>query len=131
MTHEELNESIDRAEGWFSQVPHVIPEMVEAFIEEGFLSYDDLVLSLEPAQLAELSGMTEGQAEEAIAFAEEAAQRVEEEQRAAKAAAAAEADHVSTAVLVGHGASFEALATVEVGSCIGGRQPYRQAEGRN
>jgi transcription termination/antitermination protein NusA len=88
MTHEELNESIERAEGWFSQVPHVTPEMVEAFIEEGFLSYDDLVLSLEPAQLAELSGMTEDQAEEAIAFAEEAAERVEEEQRAAKAAAA-------------------------------------------
>src|SRR5262249_17689347 len=91
MTHEELNESIERAEGWFSQVPHVVPEMVEAFIEEGFLSYDDLVMSLEPAQLAELSGMTEDQAEEALAFAEEAAERVEEEQRAAKAAAAAEA----------------------------------------
>jgi N utilization substance protein A len=88
MTHEELNESIERAEGWFSQVPNVAPEMVEAFIEEGFLSYDDLVLSLEPAQLAELSGMTEDQAEEALAFAEEAAERVEEEQRAAKAAAA-------------------------------------------
>jgi N utilization substance protein A len=91
MTHEELNESIERAEGWFLQIPHVTPEMVEAFIEEGFLSYDDLMMSLEPAQLAELSGMTEDQAEEAIAFAEEAAERVEEEQRAAKAAAAAEA----------------------------------------
>ena len=91
MTHEELNESIERAEGWFSQVPNVTPEMVEAFIEEGFLSYDDLVLSLEAPQLAEMTGMTEDQAEEAIAFAEAAAERVEEEQRAAKAAAAAEA----------------------------------------
>src|SRR5262249_5578535 len=42
MTHEELNESIERAEGWFSQIPHVTPEMIEAFITEGFLSYDDL-----------------------------------------------------------------------------------------
>jgi N utilization substance protein A len=91
MTHEELNESIERAEGWFLQVPHVTPEMVEAFIEEGFLSFDDLVMSLEAPQLAELSAMTEDQAEEAIAFAEEAAERVEEEQKAAKAAAAAEA----------------------------------------
>jgi N utilization substance protein A len=99
MTHEELNESIERAEGWFLQVPHVVPEMVEAFIEEGFLSYDDLVMSMEGAQLAELSGMTEEQAEEAIAFAEEAAERVEEEQRAAKAAAAAEAP----AGTIGHG----------------------------
>ncbi len=91
MTLEELNESIDRAVNWFSEVPNVAPEMVEAFIEEGFLSYDDLVLSLEPAQLAEMTGMTEDQAEEALAFAEEAAERVEAEQKAAKEAAAAEA----------------------------------------
>src|SRR5262249_19999994 len=88
MTHEELNESIERAEGWFSQIPHVTPEMIEAFITEGFLSYDDLVMSLEAPQLAEFTGMTEEQADEALLFAEEAAERVEEEQRLAKAAAA-------------------------------------------
>jgi N utilization substance protein A len=83
MTHDELNEGIERAEGWFSQVPHVTTEMVEAFIEEGFLSYDDLTF-LEPAELAEVSGVTEEQAEEMIAFSEEASERVEEEQRIAK-----------------------------------------------
>jgi N utilization substance protein A len=83
MTHDELNEGIERAEGWFSQVPHVAPEMVEAFIEEGFLSYDDLTF-LEPAELAELSGVTEEQAEDMIAYSEEASERVEEEQRIAK-----------------------------------------------
>jgi N utilization substance protein A len=85
MTVEEYNEEIDKAVNWFSEVPGVSEEMVEAFIEEGFLSYDDLTF-LEPAQLAELSGMTEDQAEEVIAFAEEAAERVEEETRLAKAA---------------------------------------------
>jgi N utilization substance protein A len=84
MTHDELNEGIEKAEGWFSQIPEVAPELVEAFIEEGFLSYDDLTF-LEPAELAELSGLTEEQAEEVIAFAEEAAERVEEEARLAKA----------------------------------------------
>jgi N utilization substance protein A len=83
MTHEELNEGIEKAEGWFRQLPAATDELVEAFIEEGFLSYDDLTF-LEPAQLAELAGVTEDQAEEMIAFAEEAAERVEE---AAKAAA--------------------------------------------
>jgi N utilization substance protein A len=83
MTHDELNEGIERAEGWFSQVPHVTSEMVEAFIEEGFLSYDDLTF-LEPAELAELSGVTEEQAEDMIAYSEEASERVEEEQRIAK-----------------------------------------------
>src|SRR5437588_4441954 len=83
MTHDELNEGIEKAEGWFSQVPELPPELVEAFIEEGFLSYDDLTF-LEPAELAELSGLTEDQAEDIIAFAEEAAERVEEEARLAK-----------------------------------------------
>jgi len=85
MTHDELNEGIERAENWFRQVPGVSDELVEVFIEEGFLSYDDLTF-LEPAQLAELAGCTEDQAEEMIAFAEDAAARVEEETKAAKAA---------------------------------------------
>jgi N utilization substance protein A len=86
MTHDELNEGIDRAEGWFTELPNSTPEMVEAFIESGFLSYDDLTF-LEPAQLAELSGVTEEQAAEIIDYAEGAAERVEEEARIAKAAA--------------------------------------------
>jgi N utilization substance protein A len=60
---------------------------VEAFIEEGFLSYDDLTF-LEPGQLAELAGITEEQAEELVAFAEEGSERVEEETRLAKEAEA-------------------------------------------
>src|SRR5207248_11597393 len=70
-------------------VPGSTEEMVEAFIETGFLSYDDLTL-LEPAQLGELAGVTEDQAEEMIEFAEVAAERVEEEQRLAKAQEAQE-----------------------------------------
>ena len=87
MTHEELNEGIERAEGWFRQIPGVSDELVEAFIEEGFLSYDDLTF-LEPAQLAELAGVTEEQADEMIVFAEGAAEQVEEENRLAREAAA-------------------------------------------
>src|SRR4051812_42011150 len=86
MTHEELSEGIEKAVNWFSQVPAAGPEQVERFIEEGFLSFDDLTF-LEPSQLAELAGVTEDQAEEMIAYAEEAAERVEEESRVAKAAA--------------------------------------------
>jgi N utilization substance protein A len=89
MTHDELNEGIDRAVGWFADVPNVSDELVESFIEEGFLSYDDLTF-LEPAQLAELAGVTEEQAEDMIAFCEEAAERVEEETRLAKEQAARE-----------------------------------------
>jgi transcription termination/antitermination protein NusA len=87
MTHDELNEGIEKAENWFRQIPNVTDELVEAFIEEGFLSYDDLTF-LEPAQLAELAGISEEQAEEIIAFAEEGSERVEEETRLAKQAEA-------------------------------------------
>ena len=87
MTHEELTEGIEKAQNWFLQLPNSTETQVEAFIEEGFLSYDDLTF-LEPAQLAELGGCTEEQAEEMIAYAEDAAVRVEEEARIAKEEAA-------------------------------------------
>jgi transcription termination/antitermination protein NusA len=97
MTHDELSEGIDKAVNWFGQIPGLAPELVESFIEEGFLSYDDLTF-LEPAQLAELAQVTEEQAEEVIAFAEDAAERVEEE---AKVTRAAEAEARAAAVAAG------------------------------
>ncbi len=87
MTLDELNEGIEKAENWFKQIPGVTDAMVEMFIEEGFLSYDDLTF-MEPAQLGELAGVTEEIAEGFIAYAEEAAKRVEEETKATRAAEA-------------------------------------------
>jgi len=87
MTLDELNEGIEKAENWFKQISGVTDEQVELFIEEGFLSYDDLTF-MEPAQLAELANIPEEQAEEVIAFCEEAAERVEEENKVARAAEA-------------------------------------------
>ena len=87
MTLDELNEGIEKAEHWFKQIPDVTDAMVETFIEEGFLSYDDLTF-MEPAQLAELAGVTEEVAEGFNAYAEEAAKRVEEETKASRAAEA-------------------------------------------
>jgi N utilization substance protein A len=75
MTHEELTEGIERAQNWFLQIPGVTDEQVEVFIEEGFLSFDDLTF-LEPAQLGELAGVDESVAEEIIACAEEMAEKV-------------------------------------------------------
>lgn len=78
MTMDELNEGIAKAEEWFTQIPGVTPEMVERFIEEGLMSYDDLTF-VEPAELGELVGVTEEEADDIIQFAEEAAERVEQE----------------------------------------------------
>ncbi|HTU22294.1 MAG TPA: helix-hairpin-helix domain-containing protein, partial [Gemmataceae bacterium] len=83
MTHDELNMSIEKAEGGFLEIPGVTAEMAEAFIEEGFLSYTDLTF-VEAAELGELGGVEEEQAEEIIAYAEERAEEQEEEARVAK-----------------------------------------------
>ncbi len=80
MTHDELSDEIDKALGWFTQIPNVTPEMAEAYIEEGFLSFDDLTF-VEAAELAELGGVDEDVAEEIIAWAEEAAETVVVEEK--------------------------------------------------
>jgi transcription termination/antitermination protein NusA len=90
MTHDEYGSGIERAEGWFRQIPGATDQMVESLIEEGFLSYDDLTF-LEADQLAELAGVPEETAEEMIIYAEEAAERVGEEARAAREAGLEEA----------------------------------------
>ena len=83
MTHDELNTGIEKAESWFLSIPGLEPEMVEALIEEGFLSYNELTY-LEAAQMSELLGITEDEADEIIAFAEDAAERMEEEEETAE-----------------------------------------------
>src|SRR5271165_7064904 len=84
MTHDELNESIEKAELWFRAIPSIADEMVEALIEEGFLSYNDLTF-IEPADLGGLLGLDEELADDIIQYAEEASERVEEENKQARA----------------------------------------------
>ncbi|GIW83044.1 MAG: transcription termination/antitermination protein NusA [Gemmatales bacterium] len=84
MTHDELNEGIEKAEAWFRNIPGISDEQIEAFIEEGFLSFDDLTF-MEPSQLAELAGTSEEQAAEWIEFAEAAAEQLEAEAKATRA----------------------------------------------
>src|SRR5205807_5640371 len=76
MTIDEMNESIERAEGWFSLIPGIFDELVEGFITEGFMSYVDITF-IEPTDLAEMGGIEVADAEMIINFAEEAAERIE------------------------------------------------------
>ncbi|MBI3822785.1 MAG: transcription termination factor NusA [Planctomycetes bacterium] len=85
MTIDEMNESIERAEGWFSQIPNISTDLVEAFITDGFMSYIDVTF-IEPTDLAEMGGITVEEAEAIIAYAEEAAERIENEKPAEPAA---------------------------------------------
>lgn len=107
MTVDELNEGIDRAQHWFLQLPGVKEEQVERLIEEGFLSFDDLTF-VEAAELAELAGVDEDLAQDIIDFAEESAERVEEENQAARAA-----EEDGRALAAQHAAAATAAAAAE------------------
>jgi N utilization substance protein A len=109
MTHDEYNDGIDRAERWFNALPNIQPEMVEALIVEGFLSYTDLTF-LDPAQLGELIGVTEEQADEMIASAEEWAEAAEEQARREEEEAqrAREAEKQRVLGMTGEGAAAQA-----------------------
>jgi N utilization substance protein A len=90
MTHDELGESLERAERWFRQLPNVTEEVVQKLIEEGFLSYNELTF-IDAAELMEFTDLVPEHAEEMLSYAEEYAdmmeQAIEEERRAADEAA--------------------------------------------
>ncbi len=76
MTMDELSRDLDKAERWFTAIPGMQPEHIEALITEGFFSYTDLTF-LEAEQLAEMIGVTPDDADDMIIFAEEEAERIE------------------------------------------------------
>ena len=78
MTIDEMNESLERAEGWFQRIPNISGELVEAFITDGFMSFIDITF-IEPTDLAEMGGITVEEADAIIRYAEEAAERIENE----------------------------------------------------
>ena len=111
MTHDELADSLERAERWFRQLPNVGEEQIQTMIEEGFLSYNELTF-IDAAELTEFTGLSAEHAEEALAYAEEYAdvmeQSAEQERadadeaaRAAAEAEAAEAAAQASAAAVG------------------------------
>jgi N utilization substance protein A len=95
MTHDELAESLERAERWFGQLPNASVELSNALIEDGFLSYNDITMT-DAAGLAEFTGLPEEQADEVVMYAEEYAEvmekSVEAERREAEAVARQEAE---------------------------------------
>jgi len=102
-----MDESLTRAEAWFSEIPGVSPELIEALITEGFLSFRDLTF-FGPEELAEMAGVTNEEAEEMISYAEDRADEIEEEddQRQAEereaAKQAARAAPLGPKILVDH-----------------------------
>jgi len=118
MTHEELGESVEKAERWFSGMPYSSAELAEMLITEGYLSFTDITF-IEPFELAEMAGVTEEEADEMILYAEEMAEKIElegePEIEAAQAAAAAEAEAAAAAAAAeGEQVDGEAPAEPEV-----------------
>jgi N utilization substance protein A len=110
LTHDELAETLERAERWFGQLPHASPELTTALIEEGFLSYTDISL-IDAHELAEFTGLTLEQAEDVVLYAEEYAEEMErsvdEERRAATEAAEQQPYESAEAASLGESAVVE------------------------
>jgi N utilization substance protein A len=78
MTSEELDEQIERAVGLFGSIPNIEGALVDRFVEQGFLSFDDLSI-MEPETLAQLEGLDVVKATEIVQFAEVEAERMPKE----------------------------------------------------
>jgi len=105
MTREELDESIERAVGGFSEIEGIDDSLSERLVGEGFLSYDDLSI-IEPDALMEMGDLTEEQTNHIVEQAESRAQEAEaaaaierrrqrEQSRIDAATAAAEAEEAA------------------------------------
>ena len=85
MTHDELGEQLERAERWFMQLPHADETVVQALVEEGFLSYNELTYIDGEELLKFAPQLSIEQAEELVEYAEEYAEhmdRMAEQERA-------------------------------------------------
>ena len=98
MTSEELDEQIERAVGLFSTIPSLDPALIDRFVEQGFLSFDDLSI-MDPEELAQLEGLDVVKANEVVEFAEVEAERLAKEapQRRTRADAVMEQEADATA----------------------------------
>ena len=122
MTHEELEQQIERAVVGFSELDGVEEELANRLVEKGYLSYDDLSV-IEPEDLMEMGELTAEQVDAIVDQAEakaEAAEKAadEEKQRRRAEQKKLEAEQVAAAAAASEAAAnaaANASATTESG----------------
>ncbi len=77
MTHEELEQQIERAVLGFSEIDGIEEELANRLVEKGFLSYDDLSV-IEPDDLVEMGELTTEQVDHIVQQAEVRAEEAEQ-----------------------------------------------------
>ena len=82
MTQALLDAHLDKSIAAFCVIPEVQPELAENLVSQGFFTFDDLSV-IEPDQLAEMSGLSEGDCDSIIAYADVESARIEIEERQA------------------------------------------------
>jgi N utilization substance protein A len=93
MTSEELDEQIERAVTLFGTIPNLDSALIDRFVEQGFLSFDDLSI-MDPEELAQLEGLDVAKAMDIVEFAEREAERLAKEAPPPKSRTAAAATAV-------------------------------------
>lgn len=79
MTQDKLDDLLDTAVTAFCKVPHVVEDLAENLVAQGFFSFDDLSV-IEPDQLEEISGLTTEQCAEIVDYADEESLKAEQEE---------------------------------------------------
>lgn len=79
MTQSELDEQLEKSVTAFCEIPGVVPELAENLVSQGFFSFYDLSV-IEPDDLAELSGLTMDECNIIIDYADQEAERLEEQE---------------------------------------------------
>lgn len=83
MTQEMLSEQLEESVMAFSAVPGISDDLADSLVSQGFFSFDDLSV-IEPDQLAELGGLTPGQCDEIVEYADVESLRLEKEEKRAR-----------------------------------------------
>ncbi|QDT66186.1 transcription termination factor NusA [Calycomorphotria hydatis] len=81
LTQARLDAQIDQSLADFTSVPGVSDELAENLVAQGFFTFDELSI-IEPDQLAEMGGLSEEVVDQIVEFADEAALRIENQEKA-------------------------------------------------
>jgi N utilization substance protein A len=80
MTQVQLDAQLDKSIEAFCVVPEVTSELAESLVSQGFFTFDDLSV-IEPEQLVEMSGLSAGDCDRIIEYADRESARLEIEER--------------------------------------------------
>ena len=80
MTPEKLDDQIAESVGQFTRIPEMNEDLAENLVAQGFFTFDELSI-IEPDVLIEISGLSQGECDAIVEFADRESERIEAEEK--------------------------------------------------